>query len=75
MLTENTVSCQPEMLAIILDLEVLRVRTRRCVPLLVDMDIHYQMLKMIYGQGLSQFRMREKMLTFPFLYGALPDRI
>ena len=51
LLTEQTVSCQQDLLAIVAELEPLRVRTGRCLPLLVDMDIHYRLMKLMYGQS------------------------
>ena len=68
LLTEHTVSSQADLLRIVLELEDLRSRSKHSLPVLVDMDIHYRIMKMLYGQGLKEFRMREKMPSFPFLY-------
>lgn len=69
LLTEMTVSSQPELLAILADLEPLRRQTRCVLPLLVDMDIHYRVMKMMYGQSSSLWNFREFLALTPVLYG------
>ena len=72
LLTEHTVSSQSDLVHIVLDLDDIRRHSKRCVPLLLDMDIHYRLLKMLYGVGLKEYRMKEKLQTFPFCYGIYP---
>ena len=68
-MTEQTVTSQGDLLRILLDLDDMRVQSKHCVPLLLDMDIHYRVLKMMYGPSLMNFRMREKFLSYPIVYG------
>ena len=69
MLTENSVGNQLELLRIILDLEEIRLHTKHSVVVLVDMDIHYRMLKLMYGQSTQPYRLREKLINYAFIYG------
>jgi hypothetical protein len=68
-LTEQSVSSQTDLLNIILELEGLQRQTRRALPLLVDMDIHYRLMKLIYGSSTAAFDMGMKMSQIPVLYG------
>ncbi len=68
-LTEQSVSSQTDLLNIILELEGLQRQTRRALPLLVDMDIHYRLMKLIYGSSTAAFDMGMKMSQIPLLYG------
>jgi hypothetical protein len=69
LLTEQTVSCQQDLLAIVAELEPLRVRTGRCLPLLVDMDIHYRLMKLMYGQSTVKWDYTGHLALTPLLYG------
>ncbi len=69
LLTELTVSSQQDLLAIVADLETLRVRTGRCLPLLVDMDIHYRLMKLMYGQSTVKWDYAGHLSLTPLLYG------
>ena len=69
MLTEQTVSSQTDLLRIIIDLESMQRHTKRALPLLVDMDIHYRLMKLIYSTSTAAFDMGLKMLMVPVLYG------
>jgi hypothetical protein len=69
LLTEESVSSQKDLLSIILDLDVLQKQTRRALPLLVDMDIHYRLMKLIYGTSTAAFDMGKKMSLIPVMYG------
>ena len=69
MLTEQTVSSQTDLLRIIIDLESLQRHTRRALPLLVDMNIHYRLMKLIHGNSTAAFDMGMKMQMVPVLYG------
>ena len=68
LLTEQTVSSQADLVQIVLDLDSIHSHSKHSVPLLVDMDIHYTLLKMLYGVGLKEYKMKEKLLAFPFCY-------
>ena len=69
MLTENSVGSQVELLRIILDLDALSQHSRRSLPVLVEMDIHYRVLKLMYGLTTQGFCLRERQINFPLLYG------
>ena len=68
-ITEKTVSSQADLLDILCDLESLRLRTRRVLPLLVDMDIHYRIMKLMYGESLSVYDYGAHLAFTPILYG------
>lgn len=68
-LTEETVSNQLDLLSILQSLQAVHNQTRRAVPLLVDMDIHYRILKLIYGSATSSFDFGRSMSFSPILYG------
>lgn len=69
LLTELSVGNQADLLSILHDLHELQRHTRRPVPLLVDMDIHYRVMKLLYGVSTSGFNMSLKMNLVPVLYG------
>ena len=68
-LTEQTVSSQRDLLAILADLEALRIHTRRVLPLLVDMDIHYRIMKILYGLSSASWNYHAHLVQTPVLYG------
>jgi hypothetical protein len=69
MMREQTVSSQHDLQFILFDLKYLRLQTRREVPLLVDMDIHYRIMKLIYGQSVQRWNFAASLVTTPLLYG------
>lgn len=69
LLTENSVSNQADLLQILHDLRDLQRHTRRPLPLLVDMDLHYRVMKFMYGVSTSEFAMSKKMSMTPVLFG------
>ena len=69
LLTEYTVSSQCDLLQILDDLDSLQQHTKRVLPLLVDMDIHYRVMKLIYGVSTSSFDMGKKLSLRPVMYG------
>lgn len=68
-LTEESVSSQLDLLSILESIRSLHNQTRRVVPLLVDMDIHYRILKLIYGSGNVDRDFTRSMSQTPVLYG------
>ncbi len=72
MMTGQTVSSQVDLMAIVADLEQLRVHTRRVLPLLVDMDIHYRIMKLINGQSVQRWNYAGHLSMTPLLYGVYP---
>jgi hypothetical protein len=69
LLTEYTVSCQADLLSILHDLRDLQAHTRRAVPLLVDMDIHYRVMKLMYGVATSEYSLLQNFNLLPFCFG------
>lgn len=69
MLTEETVGCQLDLLQILKCVETLHAQTFRDVPLLVDMNIHYRVLKMVYGCAMEKFNCAMFLQHTPVLYG------
>ncbi len=60
---------QVDLLAILDGLQTVHNQTRRAVPLLVDMDIHYRILKLIYGCGVSNFDYARALRLTTVIYG------
>ena len=54
--------------SIILD-RALQQQSRHALPLLVDMDIHYRLFKMMYGATYSSYDVRSLLGETPLLYG------
>ena len=69
LLTEETVSSQRDLVGILADLDSLRIHTRHVLPLLVDMDIHYRVMKVMYGQSTMRWNYAEHLSMTPVLYG------
>ena len=69
MMTELGVSSQSDLLSIIMDLSGLQRHSQRCLPLLVDMDPHYRLLKLMYGSTYRELDFRRRMRFTPLLYG------
>jgi hypothetical protein len=68
-LTEESVSSQAELLSILRGVRPLQNQTRRAVPMLVDMDIHYRIMKLIYGSQMQTYDFGLFMSLTPVLYG------
>ena len=57
-----------ERVSIILD-RALQQQSRHALPLLVDMDIHYRLFKIMYGATYSAYDVHSLMGETPLLYG------
>ena len=68
-LTEETVGGSLDLLAIMKSLDSLQRHTKRAVPLLVDMNIHYRLMKLMYGRSTEKFDYGQSLLMTPVLYG------
>ena len=53
------------------DLSCVEHRTTHCVPLLVDMKIHFALLKPCYGAAHVPWNVPQLLLAFPLVYGVL----
>jgi hypothetical protein len=73
-LTEESVSSQKDLVSIILSLDAIQKHTKRALPLLVDMDIHYRLMKLIYGTSTAEFDVGKKMALVPCMYGVCNGR-
>ena len=51
------------------EIHQLQRRTGLSVPLLVDENIHYRLLKLMYGTSTSAFDFKQWMCSLPLLYG------
>ena len=58
-----------ELLQLSGDLSCVEHRTRHCVPLLVDMKIHFALLKLRYGAAYIPWNVPQLSLDFPLVYG------
>ena len=52
----------------VVDLSCVEHRTRNCVPLLVDMKIHFPLLKLCYGAAYVPWNVPQLLLGFPLVY-------
>ena len=68
-LSELSVGSQKDLISIVLDLDFLRQHSGHVLPLLVDMDIHYRLLKLLYGQSLAHLQIATKLQHIPLFYG------
>ena len=58
-----------ELLEFVRGLECLQVKTRRTVPILIDMKIFYALLKMSVGASYAPWHVDQFLLGHPLLYG------
>ena len=69
LLTDQIVGSQKDLLGILGDLAMLRTQTGRVLPLLVDMDVHYRVMKILYGVSTSPWDYATTIARTPVLYG------
>ena len=69
MLTKLSVSCQSDLLAVVMGTAELQQHTRRQLPLLMDMDPHYRLSKMLYCESFVHLDVRSRFSQLPLLYG------
>ena len=72
MLSDLTVNDEDDLVRLVLDMRELQAHTRRCLPLLVDCDIHYRLLKLMYSPRYVHLNVRERLREHPLLYGVCP---
>ena len=58
-----------ELLQLVVDLSCVEHRTRHCVPLLVDMKMHFALLKLCYGAAYVPWNVPQLPLGFPLVSG------
>ena len=68
-LSELRSGTHKELLQLVVDLSCVEHRTRHCVPLLVDMKIHFALLKLCYGAAYVPGNVPQLLLGFPLVYG------
>ena len=68
-LSELRSGTHKELLQLVVDLSCVEHRTRHCVPLLVDMKIHFALLKLCYGAAYAPWNVPQLLLGFPLVYG------
>ena len=68
-LSELRSDTHKELLQLVVDLSCVEHRTRHCVPLLVDMKIHFALLKLCYGAAYVPWNVPQLLLGFPLVYG------
>ena len=68
-LSENLVGTNHGLLELMQEVNRLQQHTGRVLPLLVDENIHYRLLKWMSGKAYARLRVREHMMNKPCLYG------
>ena len=68
-LSENTTSSQVDLVSLIDEIKVLQRRSGCSVPLLVDENIHYRLMKLMYGSSCSAYDFGQWMCSLPVIYG------
>ena len=68
-LSEFTTSGQFDLLNILKDLRDLQRHTRRPLPLMADMNIHYRLMKFMYCTSMDNFDLRQWLCNVPLLFG------
>ena len=58
-----------ELLQLVVGLSCVEHRTRQCVPLLLDMKIHFAVRKLCYGAAYVPWNVPQLLLGFPLVYG------
>ena len=59
-----------ELLKLIKTSEVVQIETHRCLPLLIDMKVHYHLCKMMIGQSNKKWDIGQLLTSHPLVYGA-----
>lgn len=68
-LTEQTVSGTVDLLDLLRSARDIQVRTRRVLPLLVDENIHYRVLRMLYSPAFAEYDVHAYLKDVPLIYG------
>ena len=68
-LSELSTGGQVELLSLLREIRSVQLHTRRALPLLVDMNIHYRIMKMMYSVNCVHLDTRQWLSAFPVLYG------
>ena len=67
-LSELRSGAHEELLQLVVHLSYVEHRTRHCVPLLVDMKIHFALLKLCYGAAYVPWNVPQLLLRFRLVY-------
>ena len=69
LLSEFTTSGQLDLLQLLDEIRTVQQHTRKCMPILVDMNIHYRILKFMHGESAAQYDVRQWLGSLPLVYG------
>lgn len=69
LLSGLVVSANLDLLKLMRIIEALQVRTTQTMPLLVDENIHYRLLRLLHGQDVMRFNVAGWMRHIPLLFG------
>ena len=68
-LSELTTGSQVDLVQLMQEIRSVQLHTRRALPVLVDMNIHYRLMKLLYSVNTMHLDMRMWLSAFPLLYG------
>ena len=68
-LSELLSGTHKDLLQLVVNLSCVEHRARHCVPLLVDMKIHFALRKLCYGAAYVPWNVPQLLLGFPLVYG------
>lgn len=68
-LSDHLVGTNNGLLNLMQDVNRLQSHTARVLPVLVDENIHYRLMKWMYGRAYARLSVREQLVNKPILYG------
>ena len=68
-LTERTIGSQLDLVHILLEVGDLQEHSKHVLPILLDMDPHYRIMKLLYGSSASRFNVPKLLSMHPLFYG------
>jgi hypothetical protein len=68
-LSGTTVQQNPNLIDLLEFVKDARLQSGKMVPLLVDLDLWYRLVKMVYGRNMVSWNMRQTLRATPLLYG------
>ena len=70
LLTDFTTGGILDLLHILQEIQDIQRHTRRPMPLIIDMKIHFYLLRFLYGESYVQYNFHEHLSMLPCMYGA-----